>query len=217
MPRDFLCGRVDGFRLDVQSLASYFGEVVEPSVATKYHDNDAAYEGWSLTSRDGSIADGVQRIDRKAVKQAGDRRMGIVPTPLFQGYVVGVIDQIVALGLKPHRVRIMRLAKEGFEMKWHRDADVESWRLHVPIITNEQSFFEWKLGDGSERRVHLAAGSAWLVRVDELHRAVNLNPAGGFRVHLLMSLSGIPRRELFSPPIYSLSEHGMAARKQEIT
>jgi hypothetical protein len=124
-----------------------------------------------------------------------------LPTPLFCGYVVELLDQLVASGLKPHRVRVMRLSHEGFEMKWHRDADVESWRLHIPILTNEHSFFDWKLDDGSQRRVHLPVGSGWLVRVDELHRAVNLNPTGGFRAHLLMSLSGVPPQELFAPPI----------------
>jgi hypothetical protein len=206
MPKDLLCGRIAGLTVNVPALVGYYNSVVEPAPAIQYHDNDAAYEGWSLTSRDGTVTDGVKRIDRNAIKQAGDKRMGVLPTPLFQGYVVDVIDQIVALGLKPHRVRVMRLAHEGFEMKWHRDADVESWRLHVPIITNEQSFFEWKLSDGSERRVHLSAGDGWLVRVDELHRAVNLNPGGGFRVHLLMSLSGLPRPEVFAQPISRLSE-----------
>jgi hypothetical protein len=210
MPNELFCGRVAGLTVTVPSLVGYYREVVEPAPATQYHDNEATYEGWSLTSRDGTIGDGVQRIDRKAVKQAGDKRMGTLPTPLFRGHVVEVIDQIVALGLKPHRVRVMRLAHEGCEMKWHRDADTESWRLHVPIITNEHSFFQWKL-DESEQRLHLPAGSGWLVRVDELHRAVNLNPAGGVRVHLLMSLSGIPRREAFTEPIYAKSD--VLARK----
>jgi hypothetical protein len=205
MPKELLCGQVAGLTVNVPALVKYYREVVEPAPATQYHDNDAAYEGWSLTSRDGTITDGVKRIDRKVVKEVGDKRMGILPTPLLRGYAVEVIDQIVALGLKPHRVRVMRLAHEGFEMKWHRDADTESWRLHVPIITNDHSFFEWKLNDG-KWRVHLPAGCGWLVRVDELHRAVNLNPAGGFRVHLLMSLSGVPRREAFTEPIYAKND-----------
>ena len=202
MPKDLLCGRVAGLSVDTAALVNYYRQVVEPAPATHYHDNEAAYEGWALTSRDGTITDGVKRIDRKAIQQANDKRRGIVPTPLFQGYIVKVIDDLIALGLGPHRIRIMRLAHEGFAMKWHRDADVESWRLHIPMITNDRSFFEWKLADETQRQVHLAAdGSGWLVRVDELHRAINLNPAGGFRVHLLMSLAGIPRREMFAAPI----------------
>jgi hypothetical protein len=202
MPKDLLCGRVADLSVDTAALASYYRQVVEPGAATQYHDNEAAYEGWALTSRDGSTTDGVKRIDRKATQQANDKRRGIVPTPLFQGYIVKVIDDLISLGFAPHRIRIMRLAHEGFAMKWHRDADMETWRLHIPIITSDHSFFEWKLGEGDERQVHLSAGgSGWLVRVDELHRAVNLNPSGGFRVHLLMSLSGVPRPELFADPI----------------
>jgi hypothetical protein len=202
MPADLLCGRVKDLTVNVSALVNYYREVVEPAPATQYHDNDAAYEGWSLTSRDGTIFDGVKRIDRKGTKQSGDNRRGTVPTPLFRGYVVEVIERLVELGFKPHRVRIMRLAHEGFEMKWHRDADTESWRLHVPILTNEHSYFEWKLDDGSQQQVHLAAdGSGWLVRVDELHRAVNLNPAGGHRAHLLMSLAALPSCDAFVSPI----------------
>jgi hypothetical protein len=201
MPAELLCGRVANASFKVDALQSYYRQFVEPSPATHYHDNDAAYEGWAITSRDGTTADGVQRIDRQVVKQTGDKRRGTVPTPLCRGYIVKVIEELMSLGLKPHRIRIMRLAHEGVAMKWHRDADSESWRLHIPIFTNENSFFEWRLPDDSERRLHLPAdGSGWLVRVDELHRAINSHRAGGFRVHLLMSLSGIPLRTHFAEP-----------------
>src|SRR5205809_1019903 len=143
MPKDLLCGRVAGLSVDTTSLVNYYRQVVESAPATQYHDNEAAYEGWALTSRDGSTTDGVKRIDRKATKQANDKRRAIVPTPLCHGYVVKVIDELIQLGFATHRIRIMRLAHEGFAMKWHRDADVESWRLHIPIISNEHSFFEW--------------------------------------------------------------------------
>jgi hypothetical protein len=202
MPLELLCGKVAGLSVHLPSLVEYYRRVVEPAPATQYHDNDAAYEGWALSSRDGTISDGVQRIDRQATKAAGNKRRGVQPTPLMQGYAAELEQQLVALGLNPHRIRVMRLAHEGFEMKWHRDADAESWRLHIPIITSAHSQFEWKLAGEQIVGVHLPAdGSGWLVRVDELHRAVNRNPAGGFRVHLLMSLSGVPPREMFAPPL----------------
>lgn len=76
--------------------------------------------------------------------------------------------------MKPYLVRVMKLVNEGAVMGWHTDSDKETWRLHIPIITNPSAFFEWKLVEGRIESVHLPAdGPAWLVRVDVTHRAVN--------------------------------------------
>ncbi|MSP83122.1 MAG: hypothetical protein EXQ94_09355 [Alphaproteobacteria bacterium] len=62
----------------------------------------------------------------------------------------GVVSD--AVGLSWFRARVMRLTSGSFEMKFHRDADLESWRLHVPIITTPESFFEWRLDSGEIER-----------------------------------------------------------------
>ena len=90
-------------------------------------------------------------------------------------------------------------------MGWHTDSDKESWRLHIPIITNPNAFFEWKLPDGRIESVHLPAdGSAWLVRVDVTHRAVNRSTEPSERVHLLMGLAELPTLEQIGEPLMEL-------------
>ncbi|MFT3920929.1 MAG: hypothetical protein QM778_00175 [Myxococcales bacterium] len=96
-----------------------------------------------------TLSDGVQRIKLYKDRTARDKRRGIFPTPLCQGHATEVLEQLARERLKPHRIWVMRLTHEGFAMKWHRDADVKSWRLHIPIITNLSSFYEWKLADES--------------------------------------------------------------------
>ena len=214
MPSDILYGRVANFRADVARLAAHYDDVISKVAATQYHDNNASYEGWAITSRDGTTADGVRRIERGAAAAApivestptpapapAPSGKGTVPTLLHAGALADTLDQLAALGLRHFRARVMRLSNEGFEMKWHRDADKESWRLHVPILTNPHSVFEWKLDDGAVHRIHMPAdGAAWLIRVDKLHRAINNGPPGATRVHLLMSLGDAPRPPMIESP-----------------
>jgi hypothetical protein len=210
MPSDILYGRVAHFRADVPRLAAYYDEVISKVPATQYHDNNASYEGWAITSRDGTTTDGVRRIERGGADATATAApaappapsgKGTVPTLLHAGALAETLDSLAALGLRHFRARVMRLSNEGFEMKWHRDADKESWRLHVPVITNPHSVFEWKLDDGTIHRIHMPAdGGAWLIRVDKLHRAINNGPPGATRVHLLMSLGEAPKPQTIEGP-----------------
>lgn len=204
MPSELLCGRVAGLRFDINELASYYDNVVSHAPATQYFDNNAAYDGWSLTSRDGSISDGVKQISRSKTAHPIDSRRGTRPTALCTDVPMNVLNTIRALEIGPFRARIMRLANEGMSMKFHRDAQKESWRLHVPIYTNPASFFEWDLGSIPTTRIHFPAdGSAYLVRVDLLHRAVNQCADAAIRVHMIMSLAQVPSRRIFSDPVLS--------------
>ena len=206
MPSEILYGRVTNFRADVNRLSSYYDEVVCKVQPTQYHDNNASYEGWAVTSRDGTTADGVRRIASGAagvpIAAAPKSNVrGNVPTLLHVGPLAETLNGLSALGLQHHRARVMRLSNEGFDMKWHRDAERESWRLHVPVRTNPHSFFEWRLDDGAIHRIHMPAdGTAWLIRVDVMHRAVNNGPPGAVRVHLLMSLGKAPAEAVIAEP-----------------
>lgn len=186
-----LFGRLANFRTDIEQLRSYYHEVIEPTEPTPYYDNGVAYEGWSITSRDGTTSDGVKRINR-----GGTGPRGTIPTPICKGFMSELLVELSRHRLFHYRARVMRLVSGEFEMKFHRDADVEKWRVHVPIETNPDSFFEWQLPDGSIKKAHFAAdGSAWFVRVDQMHRATNVGPPSSQRIHLLMSLSKKPLLE----------------------
>lgn len=186
---DLLCARLKNLRVDIDRLREHYLNVIEKTPSVPYKDNRVDYIGWAVTSRDGSTADGVQRINPKL----GSGKRGIEKTPVCTGYLSDVIDLLETTELKPYRARVMKLESEGVEMPLHTDASTETWRLHIPIITNENAFFEWERDNGEIASVHLPAdGSAWLVRVDVKHRAVNRSNQPSHRVHLLMGLSVNP-------------------------
>ncbi len=195
MAKDYLFGEVKNFRCDPAALRDFYEQRISPQPSQPYLDNGASYAGWAITSRDGSLHDGVQQISLKGTGPnagAASARTAVRPTALCDGPVARVLLQLHAMGLRPFRVRVMALQDSGFEMEFHRDASKESWRLHVPIVTNEGAFFEWRVGETLVRKHLPADGRAWFVRVDRLHRAVNELPGKGTRVHLLMSLLDTP-------------------------
>lgn len=199
--RDILYGRLADFRIDLARLRAHYEEVVSGEPATQYKDNEANYVGWAVTSRDGSLSDGVKRIDPKSGGVRG-RKM----TEICSGALQEAMRQLESCGVTPYRARIMKLVNDGAVMGWHTDSNNESWRLHIPIITNPAAFFEWTLADGRVESVHLPAdGSAWLVRVDVTHRAVNRSTAPSERVHLLMGLNELPRLSQIESPLVELS------------
>ena len=186
------------FKVDVSRLREHFENSVQNEVATPYRDYRVDYLGWSVTSRDGSLDDGVKRIS-KADKNT---KRGTTKTSICTGYLEEVIDELRSRELAIYRARIMQLVSNGEEMPFHRDAEKETWRLHIPIKTNSESYFEWRRSDGSVESVHLPAdGSAYLVRVDLEHRAVNRSADPIDRVHLLMGVSPAPPRDSLTEPL----------------
>jgi hypothetical protein len=198
MARDYLCGEMAGFRCDIAALRTYYEQEIRPTPSQPYFDNGANYVGWAITSRDGSTHDGIQHIKR-STSNVNTARSMVQPTALCRGPMKDVMDQLVATRLEPFRARVMSLADHDFSMTFHKDAERETWRLHVPIITNPAAFFEWQI-DGTVVREHLPAdGRAFFVRVDQTHRAVNEGTGHGERVHLLMSLVQTPAPRRFGP------------------
>ena len=204
--RELLFARLKGFYCDPKRLLNYYLTVVAPTPSTRYNDNGSNYVGWSLTSRDGTVEDGVQQI---SLRSPESKTKGTIPSPLCVGEGWEVLNALRSLGLGHYRARIMKMEHEGRQMSFHVDARSEAWRLHIPIITNPHSFFEWDLGNGHIESVNIPAdGGAWLVRVDILHRAVNNSPQLNDRVHLLMSLDSPPESRILTEPVIRLSLPG---------
>ncbi|MBB5445335.1 MULTISPECIES: aspartyl/asparaginyl beta-hydroxylase domain-containing protein [unclassified Paraburkholderia] len=195
--RDVMFARLKNFKTDPEALRTHFVEQIQKMPSTPYRDNRVDYVGWAVTSRDGTMGDGIQRIS-----SGGPGVRGVIPTAACGGCLTQVIETLRRGGLAPYRARIMQLESEGDEMPLHKDSDKETWRLHIPIITNPNCFFEWQRADGSIESVHLPAdGSAWLVRVDVNHRAVNRSNEASQRVHLLMGLGANPSFDMLAEPL----------------
>lgn len=144
------------------------------------------YGGWSLQSTNGSYKDGLcAKIvpfngphnkgpswnpetddEKKMVTTQDHNQLTDAALPYFKS----IIQKLETLGLHPRRTRILLLAPNS-PMRWHQDGASEHYqvRLHIPIETNEQCFFETENG-----RAHMAAdGTGYFIHTNYFHRAVN--------------------------------------------
>ena len=197
-------------RLDVSKLQEHFHKhvlSVKPTMQTP------AFGGWSVWSSTGEVSDGWGqghlsfsenrgRVRTDFVKMASE---GLVsteyynrPTSICSGYLKEVMEQIEERGLNPRRARITMVPPSG-STDMHRDGAPEfySVRLHVPIITNPDCFFEYENGP----KFHMKSdGSGLLVRVNQRHRACNLGESP--RYHLIMDVfdfSGVTTAHRWNP------------------
>jgi len=159
----------------------------------------SSFGGWSVLSSNGDYRDGFtktnfvyddkfQTVDQvsKFMEEAQVKRIQEYnkPTPLYVGYIQEVLETLRIHGFNPLRARFM-LLKAGGKCSMHRDNP--EWlygvRLHIPILTNEGCLFETE----DEGAAHLTAdGSAYLVRVNRMHRVVNLGATD--RIHFVASV-----------------------------
>ena len=93
-----------------------------------------------------------------------------IPTAINTATTLELFRQLIQLGFYPRRARIMKLSA-GSSCVWHQDGnkDIYQVRLHIPIITNDQCFFDYE--DGSHQLK--ADGSAYLVKINRPHRVRN--------------------------------------------
>ena len=164
--------------LDPQMQAPAFGGWSVLSSNRNYRDG--WHRGHVLIKRDTRIEDLTKNLEQLGAKPCSEY---IYPTEICSGYLLEVIDSIKARGFSPRRARIIKLCARS-SSAWHRDAPdgFPLVRLHVPIITNPECFFEIE-GD----RCHLAAdGSSYLIRVNRVHRVVNGGDSD--RYHLVMDV-----------------------------
>lgn len=181
---------------DLQKLEQHLRAHVLPTTPTM---QTPSFGGWSVWSSTGDVRDGWGQ-GHLAFSNAGGKvvydpaelaRQGLVsierynqPTQVCTGYLAEVMNRIEARGLNPRRARITMVPPSG-STDLHRDAgpDIYSVRLHVPIITNPNCFFEYENG----ARFHMSAdGSGCLVRVNHTHRACNFGQSA--RYHLIMDI-----------------------------
>ena len=150
--------------------------------------------GWSITSSNGEIDDGWQAGEKAySIYSSEEEKRAIVdfftnvdfikPTSIYNEYIIELIQQLkkIAPNLSLSRLRIALLRPHTEpESYWHQDSDGrDTFRLHIPIETNEQCFFDYK----DQRHYMPADGSIYLINVGKPHRALNLSDKD--RYHLI--------------------------------
>lgn len=181
-------------KFEIEKLREHLEKYIFPLEPVR---QSPSFGGWSVLSSNGSYQDGwamghieiSPQMTPEAIL-AGMRKAGLksiseytLPTEICHGYLLDVIRYFHEQGLLFARARIIQLVA-GLESSWHRDApdSIPLVRLHVPIVTNSECFFEVE-GD----RAHLPAdGSSYFIRVNRLHRVVNRGVS--HRYHLVMDV-----------------------------
>jgi hypothetical protein len=146
------------------------------------------FGGWSITSRTGDWADGwdfFQNDEGQAMEiyfPKGRNNFEALkffniahsmehknPTQAYVGEFAKVVDQLVALGMYPRRVRVTCL-KARCKSLVHRDADDGEYmaRLHIPLITNNKCRFT---ADGQS--LYMQPGKAYAVWTQIWHQIRN--------------------------------------------
>ena len=182
-------------RFDLQKLKAELKQV-QSSLEPIYQIPQ--WGGWSLMSASGHHHDGWQKgqpcfttskgateLDKGKFEALGAKpsRYHVNPTEAMKPYCATVIQYFRDAGLNPTKARIVEL-KAHRETSVHRDATDDDFfvRVHIPIETNDHCYFVTEEG-----RVHMPAdGSAFLVRVNRLHKAVNFGATD--RYHLMIDV-----------------------------
>lgn len=178
---------------DVEKLQEHLRKYV---FHLKSERQTPAFGGWSVLSGDGTYQDGWQmghlafRREGKADQEGILRKLGFYeknfdqPTEVCHGYMAEVIEQIRAAKFNPRRARIIELFANSCS-SWHRDSaeDRPFYRLHIPIFSNPLAKFLCESGE-----VHLPAdGSAYVLRVNQMHKVVNDGSEN--RYHLVIDVN----------------------------
>src|SRR5206468_2956227 len=99
---------------------------------------------------------------------------------------------------RPHRIRLMRLAPGGGELRRHADltdpesgiADGRVARFHFPLTTNPDVVFTSWDARGRRHEANMAAGECWYLDTRKPHAAVNRGATE--RIHLVVDVEANP-------------------------
>jgi hypothetical protein len=198
-----LLSQIPGIKFDIHRLQSEVLEIANNYLPVypelPFGDKKTKYGGWSLTSSTGDWKDGWESgkgmkngvwskelAQTQGFKGRNGRFAQTLKTELYKGYLAEVVETFLDLGFYPVAVRIWDIPPGGHHIGPHTDMPVNGYsvRLHIPIITNDESYHIWYTNP--EFKTHMIAdGTAWLFKTNMLHDAYN-NHASLPRYHLIM-------------------------------
>jgi hypothetical protein len=179
------------FKININELKNYLDFV--KNFSPPFMKKNGPWGGWSITSSNGEIYDGWQTGEKAyAESSSEEEKKAIVdffnksdfskPTPIYNEFIASLINEILqeVPDLKLSRIRIAVLKPHPeSEAYWHKDSDgAQVFRLHIPIETNDQCFFDYQ----NERHHLKADGSLYLIDVGKIHRAVNNSSEDRFHI-----------------------------------
>lgn len=201
------------------STADLIEAVVEVTgIATEYTDHYSAYNdrhSWSALSLRGYADSGMSYAAPSFIEKPSEMNNkwwekhsqdGVRDTFTLQDTPLRAALPVVDSLCKPltdlapaHRIRLMKLAPGGGELRRHTDlvdkdsgiADGKVARFHIPIVTNDQvSFGSWDL-HARHTEVTMKVGECWYLDTRKPHTAVNRGPVD--RIHLVVDVEANAR------------------------
>lgn len=142
------------------------------------------YGGWSITSRDGTWQDGWRKLNESVSIPSEYSK----PTELCMGYIKDIVDDIIAKGLSPTKIRINNLPPGG-KSTIHRDYPAGDFRarLHIPILTNPQcSCILYNNSIKEMTRTYMESGNVYMFWANLKHQVVNQSDEN--RYHIVMDV-----------------------------
>ena len=185
--------------IDISKLTAYLDYVQKTN--PPFMKKNGPWGGWSITSSTGEINDGwqtgekindsnISEDEKNKLKEFFSTTKFDKPTPIYNEYIeellISIKQSFPTLSLTRLRIALLKPHPESTSY-WHQDGEIikgqRAFRLHIPIVTNENCFFEYQ-----HERHHLKAdGSIYLIEINQLHRALNLSDKN--RYHLIADVS----------------------------
>lgn len=96
-----------------------------------------------------------------------------------------ILDYLEEQGWHTFRARVMTLLP-GNPSNWHVDGYDNSMRYHIPLITNEQFYLQWRDVEGIHS-IHIPAnGKGYFFRTDIQHQYINRGTEP--RIHIVIDI-----------------------------
>lgn len=97
-----------------------------------------------------------------------------------------IVDYLESKGWKTFRARVMEVSP-GNPDCWHLDGYDGSIRYHVPLITNDECYLQWKDENNKIKSFNLPAdGSGYWINTDVIHQYINKGSTT--RSHIVVDL-----------------------------
>lgn len=172
---DFNVSKLSEALIPVLSVCKFFEETDQ--ISFRYRP---ALEGGSTIDK---FKDGIGSLYNAGASQwLGQETDFTCCHPEIQNtYLEEIVNTIAnGLGFKTGRYRLMRLKPKSC-YTWHRDPT--SFRLHIPVLTNDSCFYLTERGGLEKMPV---VGRLYKVKTSEHHTAINASLVD--RLHLIISI-----------------------------
>jgi hypothetical protein len=202
-PWNHLCWKDEGISFDISALVKIYNEIF--SKYTRYAqgplyecltfqgptDDDhltALHKGPVTSVKINGVSQPISNSNNEYHKFWNEQaeKFSVRHKILCTGEFNKILDYLEDTGWKTFRGRVAEILPKKREL-WHFDGWNGSIKYHVPLVTNEESYLQWKDENDEIKSFHLPAdGSGYWVNTDVTHNCIN---NGTFtRAHILVDV-----------------------------